>query len=260
MCDSELHLLKGLRGALEAHRYLCEMGFLHGNINAGNVLLYNIDEEAKKGSQGFLLDVELALVKPPFLNQKETVNAPPIQRTPGVYTLPTTRTHNHFDADPILHSTSDMLGTVQFMAWEVLCAIASGEEIERRPHHDVESFVWVLAYSVMRLVATKMRKDTTVSSKALSNFQKYFKDCFSPGSARTISAARLSLFPLTWTCESLYEDATRQISQTLANLFEELSSTIYMSANPVPKHRIYMTHDKLLNLLDAAIEELETVQ
>ncbi|TFY69863.1 hypothetical protein EVG20_g2964, partial [Dentipellis fragilis] len=38
MCNSELHLLEGLCDAIKAHKSLYEMGFLHGNINAGNVL------------------------------------------------------------------------------------------------------------------------------------------------------------------------------------------------------------------------------
>ncbi|TFY69864.1 hypothetical protein EVG20_g2969 [Dentipellis fragilis] len=236
---------------LAAHKSLCEMGFLHGNINASNVLLYY--EKPKEGPQGFLLDVELAKIESPFTNQNEMVKVAPAQKTTGVIASATTRSDRvHHGSVSAMHG-APMSGTKSFMAWEVLTALGADQEIERDAHHDVESFVWVLAYSIMRLAAMKMRKDVTVPEAATSAFEDHLKHCFSPADCIVIAALRHSAQPLFWVQQAIYEDATRQISQPLVHLFEELLSDCSDFMHFNKQKRIRMTHDRLLALLDASI-------
>ncbi|TFY69877.1 hypothetical protein EVG20_g2973 [Dentipellis fragilis] len=265
MCDSELHLLRGLRGALDAHRSLCEMGFLHGNINAGNVLLY--DERPKEGAQGLLLDVELALSKPSLTNRKETVNVPSRLKTSGTEFPTATRTQLYHESTSVMHGAL-MSDTTQFVSWEILTALHVKGKIRRQAHHDVESFVWVLAYSVMRLVAERMKADYTVPQDAIHEFQDLFENCFTPLSALAIANNRRAAQPLAWTCHDqtiepdddgrrVYEDAIRQMSKPLIDLFDGLVDDIWASTHPKSGMRTYLTHDKLQSRLDYSIAQLE---
>ncbi|KAA1478299.1 hypothetical protein DENSPDRAFT_845444 [Dentipellis sp. KUC8613] len=256
MCDSEVHLLKGIRGALATHKSLVNMGFSHCDISASNIWLY--DEEPNEGPQGFILDADMARAETSFVARTVTVQVPPIKKAPGIYTPPTTRTHTYFNATPVLRGTPvSELGTAQFMAWEILIGL---DNIRRQPHHDAESFVWVLAYSAMRLVITRMQNDTTVSSQAIAKFREHFDYCFSSGCLQTIIGAKRTFSPLTWTLIHIYQDAKRQVSQALVDLFVPLSGAVYKSMNPMPADRIYVTHDELLGLLDITIKSLETEQ
>ena len=52
---------------IAGHRYLCDNGLLHCDINAGNVLLTSPDDELYSCSPGFITDLDYARIRPPSL-------------------------------------------------------------------------------------------------------------------------------------------------------------------------------------------------
>ncbi|CDO72548.1 hypothetical protein BN946_scf184983.g31 [Trametes cinnabarina] len=120
--QTDRELLEGLIGALKAHRFLSEQNILHRDVSAGNVLLA-LDPE-KQGTAGFLTDLEYAHMGAVVTRtRQETVEAP----------------------------TAYGPGTLQFMSRRLLAALISGQHsVTTTIHDDVESFLWVLLYAVLR--------------------------------------------------------------------------------------------------------------
>ncbi|TFK36489.1 hypothetical protein BDQ12DRAFT_241892 [Crucibulum laeve] len=145
--SSEKELLQGIRAALSAHRFLCDQGILHRDISPGNIMLSSAGTQPQEGAEGFLMDLEFAHIKHSSLDITTHTAVPPVRAPGGRMTAPTQRSHTSFED---VKRGATMTGTAQFMAREILDAILGNEQIEREPRHDVESFVYVLGYSVMR--------------------------------------------------------------------------------------------------------------
>ncbi|OCH88134.1 hypothetical protein OBBRIDRAFT_795539 [Obba rivulosa] len=145
---SELELLKGLRAALQGHKFLCDQGILHRDISIGNIMLSS-DEDPQPGAEGFLMDLEFARHTGPDV-QRRTI---PLVRTPNGQMLKDVKImHIDFGQPSSIKRGAPMTGTLQFMAVDLLEALARRRtsQVEHLPQHDVESFIWVLIYALMR--------------------------------------------------------------------------------------------------------------
>ncbi|KAF8969657.1 hypothetical protein BDZ97DRAFT_1915201 [Flammula alnicola] len=127
--------------------FLCEQGILLRDISAGNIML-SAQTPPEAGAEGFLVDLEFACIKRSSLDTTRQIVIPPVRTLGGGMTASSGRSHPIFGPDVMRGAA--MTGTAQFMAAEILQAILTETPIEHEPQHDIESFIYVLAYSVTR--------------------------------------------------------------------------------------------------------------
>jgi len=179
---SDLELLKGYLAALKAHEALKNKGILHRDINADNILLAKDSAKVKPGEEGFLIDFEFASI--PLVNEQECMLPVPGATTRSGWTT-TSRDR----------SGAPIKGTVQFMAIALLTAITNKvDNIKHNPEHDLESFIWVFVYCVLRKLAH------TADSKDLKRIaSEFLKESFGKSKVSDILADRSSVAAFTWT-------------------------------------------------------------
>ncbi|KAH8926996.1 hypothetical protein BT69DRAFT_1258682 [Atractiella rhizophila] len=114
---SSYELVKGYADAFEAHfRAWEKLGMLHRDISSGNIILGPIEE----GPKGYLIDWEFAKKAGDDMRSQE--------RT----------------------------GTYEFMSTGLLNAILSDSKVKHKPEDDIESFVYVLAWTVISHAQSRM--------------------------------------------------------------------------------------------------------
>lgn len=137
------------------------------------------------------------------------------------------------------------------MAYEVLEAIYAERTIVQDCQHDIESFIWVLSYSIGRRWVTKSgRMDHTRHQK----FREFFHHNFGCVTLATILATRSGLSgPL-----DIAESYPEIVSPPLIPLFSHLRGLVYSAHSPpdAPNVAVTLTYDSVLNLLTKTIEEL----
>lgn len=128
--------------------------------------------------------------------------------------------------------------------------------------HDLESFIWVLSYCVMRNLQTKaFSKDATEAVKAQRNeLKKLFVGAFAQTTAKKILAARNSactalIFPKD---EDISEIIAAFMGEHLITLFRELEDLVWSVSKPSNPGRL--THDDLLEVVDKGITSLEYLE
>ncbi|KAF9500187.1 hypothetical protein BDN71DRAFT_1502280 [Pleurotus eryngii] len=177
-CESLRELLRGMGAALRGHKFLVSKGILHRDISAGNIMLSSL-ANPPDGMEGFLMDLEYAR-----LNTVTKIHAMKIAPE-----ATTSATHTVFkDAK----RGAEMTGTLQFMAAELLEALEKGKAVRHEVHHDLESFVWVLAYAVSRHLQRRSGLGEAVKAELRQHFvRSYGRFLFAD-----INDARISLRPL----------------------------------------------------------------
>ncbi|KAJ8695807.1 hypothetical protein PTI98_005731 [Pleurotus ostreatus] len=173
-----MELMRGFRAALLGHGKLWAQGILHRDISAGNILL--AVGAAEEGQEGFITDLEFARLR---------------------HIRQTRRGVNEDGTETIAKAWTDsprgllLTGTVQFMAIEKLTAVVGrpgGSESDDKLHYDLESFIWVFAYTVMRRLMAEKRLDAASTKR----IHKWFKECFCSLSISTIISNRTARIPL----------------------------------------------------------------
>ncbi|KAJ3550719.1 hypothetical protein NM688_g5011 [Phlebia brevispora] len=141
--ESEEMLIRGIRAAVQGgHRFLYESGILHRDVSAGNVLLAQYPQT---GAEGFITDLDYAW----------TDGTSAIQAVP----------HN-----------GSITGTYQFLSTRIL-HLMSFPEADDGPSNlskifrgtelrdDLESFVWVFCYAVMRYHVAHYPRDVQAQER-----------------------------------------------------------------------------------------------
>ncbi|THH15946.1 hypothetical protein EW146_g4616 [Bondarzewia mesenterica] len=231
--SSDLELLKGMRAALDGHRFLYDQGILHGDISAANILLAVHPLNAPPGHEGFITDLEFARVEGEVLVAESTVEQVPSMINLNDSTVPMTRVRTQFTSASAQRGAT-MTGTLQFMATELLKAIKNKKPILQTVQHDVESFVWVLAYSTMRKLLSA--RSSTVEHDELN---RRFRASFGRLVVDEIWESRDSLMPLKFVREEKLETEfiPRYISEPLKELFLELDDDMTLDRVTVRKLR-----------------------
>ncbi|PPQ70566.1 hypothetical protein CVT25_012036 [Psilocybe cyanescens] len=229
---SEMDLLTGFRDAVQAHMELYDKGILHRDISPGNVLLTEIP------NGGFITDVEFAHIqKSTMQNFESTVT---INRGTGV------------SANGIAQ------GTAQFMARAILEANDANLPIVHEAAHDVESFIWVLSYSVMRNLLIRASEEPSKEFQdSCNSLREIYQEAFCKAANMKIATQRQSrsaalAFPGRHKVHKIIESF---MSNILVSLFKEFQALIHRSAdifNPVP-----LTHHDLLSVVNKAIASLQ---
>lgn len=148
------------------------------------------------------------------------------------------------------------------MAVHVLDAIGIQPAIVQTSEHDVESFVWLLAYSVMRKLYGK-----AIGDERYIMGQKFLQS-FGKSSVSEISSQRSARTPLTWPKFVLLDDLVhREMSEVLRGLFLQLRAQLAerdtiralleIGCKRVGVKEIVLTHAWLRGFLLRAIAGLE---
>ncbi|EMD33827.1 hypothetical protein CERSUDRAFT_126048 [Gelatoporia subvermispora B] len=250
---SELELLKGIRAALRGHEFLCDQYVLHRDISVGNILLSS-EDSPPEGAEGFLMDLELARYSAPRI-ELETLG--PVRMPTGQVLHDVQVKHSRWDVD-LTKRGAPMTGTLQFMAVELLESLAESSRavklrqqprllpVEHQTHHDVESFIWVLIYSLMRRVLLKDRPNVTDEEKEwLQDFKIRFTQYFGRTSPSGIIHQRYG--KETWGIVQLYPVF---FSRPVRELIETLNRQFIL------REQERLTHAVVLGAMDKAIRQL----
>lgn len=138
------------------------------------------------------------------------------------------------------------------MALEILEAMQNNEPIAHNCHHDIESFIWVLCYSVgRRWISTgRMEKDRR---RGLSTF---FHNNFGRAMLHTILTTRIGRSGPLDIAEKYAEVATQPLKSLLGDL-----RTLVWTAHTPPNPRnasVALSYEEVLGLMDRAIQELQS--
>ncbi|KAH9932652.1 hypothetical protein B0H21DRAFT_825879 [Amylocystis lapponica] len=173
---TDKELIYAFRAAIKGHRHLSDLGILHRDITPGNVFLRR---DVDLDDAGFLANLELAT----FLHDDETQNMK--ERIPSPIsedTITGFREDNNMintnEAEPGPFMTP---GTALFMALGILWSIDGRTVIAHSIHHDLESFILVIFYTVYR-------KARSTASKEIKD---EFLSIFSPSSLKETITARI---------------------------------------------------------------------
>ncbi|THH07610.1 hypothetical protein EW146_g9263 [Bondarzewia mesenterica] len=224
--SSDLELLKGMRAVLDGHRFLYDQGILHRDISAGNILLAAHPLNAPQGHEGFITDLEFARVEGEILTAESTVEQVPSMINLNDSTVPMTRVRTQFTSAGAQRGAI-MTGTLQFMATELLKAIKNKTPILQTVQHDIESFVWVLAFSTIRKLLSA--KSSTVEHDELD---RRIRASFGRLVVDEIWESRDSLMPLKFVSEEKLEKEfiPRFVSEPLTNLFGDLKEDMTLDS------------------------------
>ncbi|KAF8804950.1 hypothetical protein BYT27DRAFT_7169707 [Phlegmacium glaucopus] len=256
---SESDLLSGFRDAILAHKSLCDQGILHRDISAGNVMLI---EAQNTELRGFITDLEFARIEGSTLRER-TVEGPAIPQKKyadqgGSYTTTESaiRTHTTFQSTVTIKKGAGMTGTAQFMSWRILSQsfFRAPIRVVHEASDDIESFIWVLSYSVMRNLYRQASDHS--ASKEVKDERESLRDTFNLAFGQTtpkaIAAQRQSKsdclnFPGYFDVENII---TSFMSDALKSLFGDLKKLVHLiDSRP-------LTHDALLTVVNKAIDSL----
>ncbi|KAJ7171579.1 hypothetical protein C8R43DRAFT_858730, partial [Mycena crocata] len=130
--SSTKELAEALQRAIMHHETASKAGVLHRDVSEGNVLFEEVAEEGKS-SKGFLVDYDYAEFTEKGLAAFNQL-FPERAEADQLY-------------ENIEKSLKDITGTPQFMAIEIMQADAT---TTHGPHHDLESFYWLLVWMILR--------------------------------------------------------------------------------------------------------------
>ncbi|EIM90644.1 uncharacterized protein STEHIDRAFT_152356 [Stereum hirsutum FP-91666 SS1] len=261
---SDLELLNGLRSAVQAHQLLFDQGILYHDISPENIALMKDPRNLQPGREGFLSDLECFLVEGDPRFKSEMDHADAIQNIRDV--------SGDVPPNSVAHVGAIRTGSVHFMAIEILDAIVDERPIEYSIEHDIESFIWVLAYAVMR----KSLKVTEASEAAKHSGRKQldadFKQSFGSLPIAEIALSRRNAGPFDFIINDKQKFLSPYLSGPLRDLLVFLQTTIrdkfhapvvesirtvYRRGGVRPPETVVLTHAWLIDYLDDTIQALE---
>ncbi|EED80726.1 predicted protein [Postia placenta Mad-698-R] len=183
---SELELLLGVRAALDAHEFLCDQGIVHRDISRSNILLRDTKydpDSGPDGGEGFLIDLE-------FAGSSDVVTA-----TEDVGE--SRRTYSRWIRRGALLTQTFGREIFQFMALDILRAIKNGStSIEHTASHDVESFIWVLGYCVLRKLVNALKNKVPCTNPDRIAVEEAFDCAFGHANVHLVLISRMECLPL----------------------------------------------------------------
>ncbi|GJJ15486.1 hypothetical protein Clacol_009764 [Clathrus columnatus] len=249
--DSYLEFFLAIKAALNAHKFLADQNILHRDVSAGNILLSS-NPNAPDSQKGFLTDLEFARIDDETLETKNIIPVPPLQNPNRVkeMTVPTTRTHTTWTPPP---RGAVLTGTIQFMAYELVSSfLAKTQQPIHRIHHDVESFIWVIYYGILRRIGYVGRNLTGENiSVGLRNIsQNAFKQLFNHVDPNRIVGERYVALPYVFIGQpTLWSPPIQEFFHDMHNLM------LTIRGRPGRTHG-WGTHEELLAVLDKVIAAL----
>ncbi|TBU46962.1 hypothetical protein BD309DRAFT_857048 [Dichomitus squalens] len=213
-------LVGAVRDAIEGHRQAWEVGVLHRDVSAGNVL---ISEQPADRLRGFLHDFDYSSMTkgvPPPLNESSS-------------TEPLLRMGEACDEEDLKERT----GTYYYMAQLLL----RKKSIVHSVHHDLESFYWVLLWIVLR----HTQHDLEVDPESPNPCTRVFR------SGNNLEAADMKRAWLTETEVHFTVDGNKPLTDLMHQFRMLILEAIIMGPRAAPRR--YLTHAAVLELFDTAL-------
>lgn len=150
------------------------------------------------------------------------------------------------------------------MAIEKLTAVDGQLSVSDQVHHNLESFIWVFAYTVMRRIMAETRLDPA----STIHIHEWFEECFCSLSISTILSNRAARIPLQLPVAidndilpQPIKDFFAQLSQMVqynqsADYYEELAKKGRRVVVLVQR----LTHQFLIESIDFTISELQALE
>jgi hypothetical protein len=135
------------------------------------------------------------------------------------------------------------------MAAEILQAIITKIPIEHEPKHDIESFIYVLAYSVTRRAVPSLESQA-LDEDTRKKLHSFFNSTFGQMDPDDIWISRQGPVPLT--VRSRFPSV---MSKPMAELLAELSELVVVSRLKRKGYEV-LTHTCVLSALDEAIAKM----
>ena len=140
------------------------------------------------------------------------------------------------------------------MAVEILRATSTQSPVQHQIHHDIESVVWVLAYSILRRCAVPPLS-LAVTVQQLAALKGFFQSLFGHSTTESIVRARTGADPLL-----IENDSQGRVSNDLRLLCEELWLVMHnhgsFNSGKNPKYTP-LTYELVLEPLKEAIESIK---
>ncbi|SRR6266545_1550539 len=134
------------------------------------------------------------------------------------------------------------------MAAEILQAILTENPIEHDPRHDIESFIYVLAYSVTRKAVLESR---SLDERMRKKFHSFFYSTFGRMKLDDIWTSRRGQGPLT-----VHLRFPSLVTVPMAELLNDLDAWLTQSRLPLEWNPKALTHTYVLSVLDKAIRKM----
>ncbi|KAL0946161.1 hypothetical protein HGRIS_012424 [Hohenbuehelia grisea] len=212
-----LELLLGFRAALVGHQGLWSQGILHRDISAGNIML-SASATPNVGQEGFIMDLEYCRLR--HLIELEYGDAASDDKDSPIVGL----------------NGGIMTGTAQFMAVEKLLTIlGSDPPFEHKVYHDLESFIWVFAYAVIRHLMSETRFDSSTKK----DIEAWFKQTFCQLTLPQVRFHRECRLPF-----EIPTSVVKQVKENPRLLPKSIRGFLYaMSRIRIPQNRSFSDED-----------------
>lgn len=134
------------------------------------------------------------------------------------------------------------------MASEILAGLMSNQLVTHKAHHDIESFVWVLCYSIIR------KFSQTADPAMKKKVKTFFHSTFGRADLSAIRTSRLSREPLL-----LRQQFESSLSAPMCTLLHSLDEYLWAQQSPNPSRRVYLTHKMIIDELTRTISDIARV-
>ncbi|KAI0761570.1 hypothetical protein BD413DRAFT_616946 [Trametes elegans] len=218
-----------MRDALEGHRLAWEYGgVLHKHVSSGNILIVDRARPGRKLCRGIINDFDYSamLVDPP--NIAYTVEGTPSAPDLAFYAPENAKGY------PNAAGLKERTGTYSFMAMELL-DVEFSQGVLHQPYHDLESFIWVLLWIVLRHTTTQHNRGVEEYSRIFQHQNDY----------AAYDAKR------SWVTHPK-RNVVVSGNPPLTSLLSELKGLLENSHRR-EEARVLLTHKALLNAFDTAI-------
>ncbi|EIM90642.1 uncharacterized protein STEHIDRAFT_152354 [Stereum hirsutum FP-91666 SS1] len=262
---ADLELLRGLRSAVQAHQFLFDQDIMYRDITPENILLAKDSGDVQPGREGFLSDLDFCLVEDEHHFKSETTHADAIQDIRDV--------SGDVPTGSVAKCGAIRTGSVHFMAIEILDAIFDERPIEHSVEHDIESFIWVLAYAVMRKILKVTEALDAAKHSGRKQLDADFKQSFGSLPIAEIALSRRNAGPFDFIINDKQKFLSPYLSGPLRDLiaflwrtmrdkvdalFDETPKTVYRRGGARAPDAVVLTHAWLIDYLDDTIQALET--
>ncbi|OCH89041.1 hypothetical protein OBBRIDRAFT_836101 [Obba rivulosa] len=243
---TELELIKGIRAALRDYELLSNQGILHRDISVGSIMLSS-DDNPQEGAEGFLMDFEFDLYTDIQIENRTLNHA----RIPTEQVLGDVEVEHFYYDSAVIRRDAPKAGTLQFMAADLLLSLSENlndkrevtSSIEHKPHHDIESFLWVFIYSLFRRLLYSDHQDD--QKKEWMNDLKFQLYRFFGRETADLIRQRTDRKP--W---RVVEEYPNFFSGPMKDLIEKLRRQFIL------RHYHPLTHAAVLDAFDIAIRRL----
>ncbi|KAI0761571.1 hypothetical protein BD413DRAFT_616947 [Trametes elegans] len=222
-------LAMAIRDALEGHRLAWEYGgVLHKDVSSGNILIVVRRRPGRKPSRGIIHDFDYSAMLAKAPQVESTMGAGPSSEPHFVFRRP-----ENVGGYAEVANFKERTGTYYFMAMDLLHPQSEG--MLHEPRHDLESFIWVLLWIVLRHTQHKHWQGARACEKVFKYGDDYEAHLAKKG----------------WANDD--QPIIIEGNGPLTDLLRQLQELLHEANNFYVKKRVPLTHKALIDAFDEVI-------